>query len=75
MVKVIMSPKKCYSCAMDEISSNILKSVVNFIMKPLTFLIIIFPNVFRTAIVLPIFNKGNRSVMDNYRLISLLVSV
>lgn len=63
---VIMSLRNSNSSGIDNISSNMLKSVVNFITGPLTYLINwslntgIFPEVLKTAKVVPIFKKGNR---------------
>jgi hypothetical protein len=62
----------------DNISPKMLKEAAPAIVKPLTRLfnkslsICIFPEIWKRANVLPLYKKGNRSIPNNYRPISLL---
>lgn len=66
------------SPGMDAITAEILKLAVDFIKEPLTHVInkILetgnFPNAFKTAVIKPLFKKGNRMELANYRPISLI---
>lgn len=68
--------KNKHSTGPDEISSNLIKKIAEYIVKPLTHIINesftdgIFPSRLKTALVSPIFKKGVTSNMANYRPIS-----
>ena len=65
----------------DGISTKLLKACTNEICKSLTLVInqaltsCIFPETLKIANVIPIFFKGDKSLLDNYRPISILPSV
>ena len=77
----IMNLKSSNSTGTDLISSNILKAAVNYITYPLTFLINmslekgIFPEIFKTARIIPLHKKESKDNIENYRPISLLSSI
>ena len=66
------------SCGYDDMSSIFLKQITTSILKPLTIVINqvldnrIFPDKLNIANVVPIFKKGDRTLTNNYRPISLL---
>lgn len=78
---IITDLKKSNSVGLDKISSNMLKSVVNHIVKPLTYLINrslsegIFPDILKVAKIIPLHKKGDKTSIDNYRPIALLSSI
>lgn len=78
---IINSLKVSNSCGIDSISSNMLKSIVQYIVVPLTFLINwslsegIFPDIFKIAKIIPLHKKGDKLLLNNYRPISLLSSI
>ena len=69
------------SCGHDGISTKLLKACKLEICKPLTLIINqmlttgIFPDDLKVAKVIPLFKKGKKEVLDNYRPISLLPSL
>ena len=71
--------KKSYG--IDGISNVLLKSIANEIIKPLTLIINqsletgIFPDAFKTAKVTPIYKKGDKTNLNNYRPISVLPTI
>lgn len=77
----IHNMKNSYSMGEDNLSINLLKKCVNFIIAPLTYIINysfnegIFPNILKIAKVIPIFKKGDNTVLENYRPISLLSTI
>lgn len=77
----IMSLKNSNSVGIDELSSNLLKISVNYLVYPLTFLINysleegIFPKIFKMAKVIPLHKKGDKLLIENYRPISLLCTL
>lgn len=76
-----MSLKNSNSSGIDNVSPNILKSVAHFVKGPLTYLVNwslstgIFPNVLKTAKVVPLYKKGIQSCVENYRPISMLSTI
>ena len=68
--------KNSYSMGEDNLSINLLKKCINFIIAPLTYIINyslnegIFPNILKIAKVIPIFKKGDNTLLENYRPIS-----
>lgn len=77
----IVNLKKSHSAGVDSISSNLLKLIVNYITYPLTYLVNlsleqgIFPEIFKIARVVPLYKKGEKVNIENYRPISLLSSI
>jgi hypothetical protein len=73
MEKDIKSLKTKDSSGYDAITSRIIKSSIPFIVLPLTYIcnVIlrtgIFPDRLKYAIVKPVFKKGNRHEVSNYR--------
>ena len=71
--------KTSYGC--DGISNKLLKLIKNEISKPITIIVNqcltteIFPTAFKIAKVKPIYKKGNKSDLNNYRPISLLPTI
>ena len=71
--------KTSYGC--DGISNKLLKLIKNEISKPITLIVNqclttgIFPTAFKIAKVKPIYKKGNKSDLNNYRPISLLPTI
>ena len=69
------------SCGYDGISTKLLKVCKHQICKPLTLVINqmlsngIFPDDLKIAKVIPLFKKGDQSLLNNYRPISLLPSI
>lgn len=74
----IIALKNSNSVGVDNISSNILKSVIHFVVQPFTYLINlslergVFPEILKTAKVVPLHKKGDLHLVDNYRPVSLL---
>ena len=77
---VIKSLKPKNSYGYDGISTKLLKISSAFIISPLTYIcnksisLGIFPDRLKYAVVMPIFKKGDRSNITNYRPISMLSS-
>ncbi|GFG29899.1 hypothetical protein Cfor_02255, partial [Coptotermes formosanus] len=78
--KIIKSLKTKNSSGYDEVSNRIIKLSSPFIISPLTYICNailstgVFPDRLKYAIVKPVFKKGNRQEISNYRPISLLTS-
>ena len=78
---VIMGLKNSNSVGVDEISANILKAVVNYVVKPITYLVNlsfehgIFPDILKIAKVVPLYKKGDCHLVENYRPVSILSTV
>ena len=78
--KIIKALKSKSSCGYDEITSRIIKVSAPFVISPLTHICNaalssgIFPDRLKYAIVKPIYKKGSRQDITNYRPISLLTT-
>lgn len=65
----------------DKITNNLLKSIIQYISKPIVHVLNlcltqgIFPDVMKQAVVVPIHKSGKKNDMNNYRPISLLPSL
>ena len=76
--KALFELKRNKSCGYDDITSNVAIYVMDSIRKPLFYLIAfsfensIFPDKLKSAKIHPVFKKGDRSSICNYRPISLL---
>ena len=72
--------KNKWSAGIDDIPPSVIKKYINYIAKPLQYLINlsfsngIVPDVLKVAKVKPIYKKGNKTKIENYRPISLLSS-
>jgi len=81
VAKAIDSLKPKTSCANDKISNKLLKAMRNELSVPLMLIINqsiemgIFPDLLKTARVTPLYKKGDSSLLDNYRPVSVLPSV
>lgn len=79
--KEIKSLKKGVRGGEDEISSDIIKRYIPYIMKPLLHIVNVvfstgvFPEILKTAIVIPLHKQGDRQVMSNYRPIALTSTI
>lgn len=75
--RVILQLNNTTSVGIDEIPIKILKFVAEEIAEPLAYIINlsltggIYPNALKTSLVHPIYKKGDRSIFDNYRPISI----
>lgn len=80
ILEIIASLKQKNSSGDDGISNKMIKRMAPFILKPLTYIINasllsgIFPSRLKTAVVKPLFKKGDSLLLENYRPISLLSS-
>lgn len=75
----IINDLKCRKApGQDGITSEILKNIVEFIKQPLAHIMNImlltgeFPKTFKVAVVKPLFKKGDKTDLNNYRPISLI---
>jgi len=79
--KIIHSLKNKTSHGYDEISDKILKARSPFILSPLTYIFNkilsskIFPDQLKYSEIQPLFKKGEKTKVSNYRPISLLPSL
>ena len=78
VIKIIENLPLKSSCGFDDMSSKFIKQITPSIITPLTLVINqifntgIFPDKLKIAKVVPIFKKGDNTLMNNYRPISLL---
>ena len=78
VIKIIENLPLKSSCGFDDMSSKFIKQITPSIITPLTLVINqifntgIFPDKLNIAKVVPIFKKGDNTLMNNYRPISLL---
>ena len=79
ILKTIETLPKINTSGFDGISSKLFKKLAPTIIKPLTLLLtqvfntgILLPNKLKVAKVMPVFKKGNPTIINNYRPISLL---
>jgi len=78
--KIIKSLRTKNTCGYDEISNHIIKLTAPFTIAPSTYICTavlstgVFPDRLKYAVVKPIFKKGNKQEISNYRPISLLTS-
>ena len=69
------------SCGIDGISNIIMKSIINILIKLITIIINqmletgVFPDKLKVAKVIPLFKKGDPTLLTNYKPISLLPSL
>lgn len=78
---VISTMRNKTTKGIDELSLKSLGDILDIIIKPFTFLINqsliqgFFPDIFKTAMVIPLHKKGSKTQVENYRQISLLNSL
>ena len=81
VMEVLNNLKQKLSCGHDGISSRLLKASKTVIFKPLTLIINqtlasgIFPDTLRIAKIIPLFKKGDKTLLENYRPISILPAI
>ena len=81
MSKLIDNINSKNSSGVDELSTILIKLVKSDLLKPLTTIINqslhtgIFPDKFKIAKVIPLFKKGDPTLIENYRPISLLPAI
>ena len=81
VMEVLNNLKQKLSCGHDGISSRLLKASKNEISKPLTLIINqtltsgIFPDTLKIANIIPLFKKGDKTLLENYRPISILPAI
>lgn len=79
--KTILSLKDHKAPGLDQIKSEILKEIVEPISQPLCYLINrifttgVCPDMFKTAVVKPIYKSGEKNDVSNYRPISLVSNI
>lgn len=79
--KIIQNLKKHKAPGLDNITSNTLQQIVDYVIKPLCYICnkIIstgeYPKAFKAALIKPVFKSGDRMEIGNYRPISLISTV
>lgn len=77
LLNVVKNLKPSRNCVNSCLSSSLLKNCIEFIVTPLSYICNlsfqkgIFPEKLKTAKVFPVYKKGNKSIMSNYRPISI----
>ena len=80
-IAIINNIKAKKSCSHDQLSTELLKHIMNPLIQPLTHVINqmintgLFPDNLKIAKVKPLFKKGDKSLFTNYRPISLLPAI
>jgi hypothetical protein len=80
ITKIVNKMKNKWTAGLDEIPSALIKKTINYILDPLCYLINqslclgVFPDVLKTAKIIPIYKKGDKKHTENYRPISILSS-
>ena len=80
-MEVLNNLKQKLSCGHDGISSRLLKASKTAVCKPLTLIINqtltsgIFPDTLKIAKIIPLFKKGDKTLLENYRPISILPAI
>jgi len=75
---IVNEAKNKYSCGHDNISMNLVKSIIGVILKPLVHIFNlslmkgVFPNKMKIACVIPLYKAGDDQEVSNYRPVSLL---
>ena len=80
-IRIITKIKSKQSCGNDSISTALLKQIKTEISPSITLIVNqclttgIFPNKLKIAKVFPVFKKGDKDLLNNYRPISMLPSI
>ena len=80
IIEISKKLKNKLSSGYDELSTSLLKNIINVVVEPLVHIINnslkfgIFPDQLKLAIVVPVYKKGDNTNIENYRPISLLPS-
>ena len=80
-IRIITKIKSKHSCGHDCISTALLKQIKTEISPSITLIVNqclttgIFPNRLKIAKVVPVFKKGDKDLLNNYRPISMLPSI
>ena len=81
VMEVLNNLKQKLSCGHGGISSRLLKASKTVVCKPLTLIINqtltsgIFPDTLKIAKIIPLFKKGDKTLLENYRPISILPAI
>lgn len=78
IIDIVKNLKNKMSCGDDGVPTSLLKFCINEIVNPLCYIVNnslrygIFPESLKVALVIPLHKKGDQTIIDNYRPISLL---